>query len=369
MSYLQRLLAITALAAIGMTGLSVAMLALHQPTGATVYAAEQTLAAEAQANLLGLASPAQPARAPAQQPLGWQSWQQLGGAITSAPAVVSWGGGRIDVFARGPGGEIVQTTFDGGRWVGWSTPSDLRGIVLRSAPSCTSLRPGTLNCVALRDGSAGVMQFWWDGQRWGWNDLGGDASSAPTIVAWGQGRLSVFVRNFNGNLIHKYWQQNVTDWTPPSWEAVGSGAIASAPSCTSRGVGIIDCFALDSNGIVRQLYYDESAPAGRRWAGWIQLSAPAGIRGGSPPTAVGWNRNTLDLFVRGSDLRLYHVSYSGRWGQSWAAVSDRFITSAPTCARVGDNQIGCFAELLDLQSSDTLMLNTTPGLSYTTARR
>jgi hypothetical protein len=188
-------------------------------------------------------------------------------------------------------------------------------------------------------------------------------------VAWGKGRLSVFVRNFNGNLIHKYWQQNVTDWAPPNWEVVGNGTIASAPACTSRGEGIIDCFALDSNGLVRQLYYDEAASAGARWVGWLQLSAPAGIRGGSTPTAVGWNRNALELFVRGSDLRLYHLSSNGRWSQSWMLVNDGFLTGSPACARVSPNQIGCFAELLDLQNSDVIRLNIAPGLSYTTTRR
>jgi hypothetical protein len=32
---------------------------------------------------------------------GWGNWEPLGGILTSSPAAVSWGNGRIDIFARG----------------------------------------------------------------------------------------------------------------------------------------------------------------------------------------------------------------------------------------------------------------------------
>jgi len=31
----------------------------------------------------------------------WTDWQSLGGSLASEPGAVSWGGRRIDVFARG----------------------------------------------------------------------------------------------------------------------------------------------------------------------------------------------------------------------------------------------------------------------------
>lgn len=33
--------------------------------------------------------------------MSWSGWQSLGGIITSDPGAVSWGGNRLDVFARG----------------------------------------------------------------------------------------------------------------------------------------------------------------------------------------------------------------------------------------------------------------------------
>ncbi len=300
--------------------------------------------------------------------LTWTAWQDLGGTLTSAPAAVSWGRERITVFARGGNGEIIQTYKEGGNaWTPWRTPSELRGVILRSAPSCASWTSGAINCVALREGYGGVFQFYWNGRGWFTNDLGGDATSAPAIVAWGAGRLSVFVRNSNGNLIHRYWQHNVTDWTPPRWEAVGSGTITSAPSCASREVGVIDCFALGPNGVVMQLYYDERA--GARWVGWNQLMGMATFRATSPISAVGWNRNLLDLFARGPDMRLYQITYSGTWAEPWTVMEERTLIGAPSCTRVEPGRLDCFAQVLDPQAQNTSAFNVAPGLAYRYAQR
>lgn len=332
-------------------------------------------AAAQEARLMGLIQPqaalgAAPAE-PQQQSSGWTAWQDLGGIITSAPAAVSWGSGRIDVFARGGNGEVVQRSRDGsGSWSGWATPGELRGMTLRSAPSCTSIEANTINCVALRDGYGGVTQFWWDGRRWSRNDLGGDATSAPAIVNWGRGRLSVLVRNSNGTVIHRYWAPGLPDWSPPNWEAVGNGAqLFSAPSCTSRDAGIIDCFSLGPTGIVQQLYYDESAPDGRRWTGWFQLTGVASFRGGSTISPVGFNRNQLDLFVRGLDNRLYQITYTGSWATPWTAIDTRTMIAAPGCARVGRNRLDCFGQFLDPQAQSDAYFNIAPGLQYRNTQR
>lgn len=332
-------------------------------------------AAARESRLMGLIQPraalGAPAAEPQQQSLSWTAWQDLGGLVTSAPAAVSWGSGRIDVFVRGSNGEVLQRFKDGaGSWSNWATPGELRGLTLRSAPSCTSIEANTINCVALRDGYGGVTQFWWDGQRWSRNDLGGDATSAPAIVGWGRGRLSVLVRNSNGTVIHRYWAPGLPDWSPPNWEAVGNGAqLFSAPTCTSRDVGVIDCFSLGPTGVVQQLYYDEAAPDGRRWNGWFQLTGVASFRGGSTIAPVGFSRNLLDLFVRGLDNRLYQITYTGSWSTPWTAIDSRTLIAAPGCARVGRNRLDCFGQFLDPQAQSDAYYNTSPGLQYRYAQR
>ncbi|MBO1912168.1 hypothetical protein J4G37_46155, partial [Microvirga sp. 3-52] len=38
----------------------------------------------------------------------WENWVDLGGSLTSAPAAVSWGPNRIDVFARGENQNLIH---------------------------------------------------------------------------------------------------------------------------------------------------------------------------------------------------------------------------------------------------------------------
>src|SRR5262245_38017693 len=46
-------------------------------------------------------------------------WEELGGHITSAPAVASWGVGRLDVFAAGPDRKLEHKSYDGSKWSDW----------------------------------------------------------------------------------------------------------------------------------------------------------------------------------------------------------------------------------------------------------
>jgi hypothetical protein len=84
-------------------------------------------------------------RPPAPRPpvSGWSDWEDLGGVLTSAPAVASWQPNRLDVFGRGQNNAL------------W--------------------------------------HIWWDGTRWSnWEDLGGILTSAPAAVSWGANRIDVF---------------------------------------------------------------------------------------------------------------------------------------------------------------------------------
>ncbi len=87
----------------------------------------------------------------------WSNWENLGGHLTSAPAVASWGTDRLDVFGRGKDGSLLHKWWDGMEWSDWE---DLGGD-LASAPGavswprsyrCLRCRPesGTLACMVER---------------------------------------------------------------------------------------------------------------------------------------------------------------------------------------------------------------------------
>src|SRR5262245_39656100 len=79
----------------------------------------------------------------------WGPWVSLGGKLDSEPAaVVTAGGRRIDVVARGTDATMWLNTWtaERGGWSGWR---DTGGGRITSSPSLTSRTAGTLDAFAL----------------------------------------------------------------------------------------------------------------------------------------------------------------------------------------------------------------------------
>lgn len=72
------------------------------------------------------------------------------GMRSSAPAVASWGPGRLDVFLRGSSGALVHRAFDNGQWYGWNN----RGGVINSSPEAVSWGQGRIDVFARGTGNA-----------------------------------------------------------------------------------------------------------------------------------------------------------------------------------------------------------------------
>ncbi|MDQ6945990.1 MAG: hypothetical protein M3256_06880, partial [Actinomycetota bacterium] len=88
----------------------------------------------------------------------WNGWHSFAGPFVSAPAIASWGPGRLDIFGEGTDRQL------------WHA--------------------------------------WWDIGRWGgWEPLGGVLASAPAVAAWGTQRLDVLVRGSDDQTWHKWWGQ------------------------------------------------------------------------------------------------------------------------------------------------------------------
>jgi hypothetical protein len=310
-------------AALGLIALTVA-LALWAPPARPAAADALALGL---AESLALASP--PAAPPAQAQL-WSPWRGVGEwGASSAPGAVSWGLGRLDVFARGDDGRLIHGYTDGAGWY-WEDTL-FRDVTLRSQPSCASWGGRTISCVALREGSAGVWQFYYDGAGWGQSDLGGIAASAPSVVSWGPGRLDVMVRGQDEAMYWSSWQDGT--WNL-SWTRI-DGVLRSAPACTSRRVTSLDCFALDTRGQVSQIIYE-----GERWSGWAPI--PGGL-GTSSPVATSWRGERVDVFVRGSSGRLYQSTWNrgGAWSP-WLEITTEALSTAPSCVSWGPGRIDCF---------------------------
>ncbi len=135
------------------------------------------------------------------RPGAWSGEEDLGGILTSDPAVTAWGPNRLDCFYRGQNNHMWHRWWDGNAWSG---EEDLGGI-LTSDPAVAAWGPNRLDCF-YRGQNNHIWHRWWDGNAWsGEEDLGGELVSAPTVAAWGPNRLDCFYRGQNDHLLHRWF--------------------------------------------------------------------------------------------------------------------------------------------------------------------
>ena len=148
-------------------------------------------------------------------------WEPLYGTETSDPVPVSWGAGRIDVFARGQNSQLWHKYYNHG-WSGW-TDEGLKGLVTNGGPAATTWGQGRLDLFA-RGNDNQLYHKWFSNNRWsdnrdgfpaGWEPLGGQLTSDPSAVAWSPNRIDVFAIGPSHDLIHKWWTQKRRFRTPP----------------------------------------------------------------------------------------------------------------------------------------------------------
>src|SRR4051794_32981044 len=82
---------------------------------------------------------------------GWHEWEDLG-AIEDGPGVSSWNPGRLDVFAGAPIAEgpvswhqLGHRAWDGDHWTEWDRP---RTRAFKSSPAAVSWGPGRIDVFA-----------------------------------------------------------------------------------------------------------------------------------------------------------------------------------------------------------------------------
>lgn len=187
----------------------------------------------------------------------WSNWESLGGPVSSAPAAISRGNNRLDVFARGMHNEAAHKWWNGNEWSHWEN----LGGPISSAPSATSWSMNRIDLFA-RGLSNEMAHKWWDGAGWsGWENLGGLLSSAPSAVSWGHNRIDCFALASDNSVIHKWWHG--VGWS--DWENLG-GQFISSPTAASFRKDRIDLFAISSANHLWHRWWD-----GRQWNVWEDL--------------------------------------------------------------------------------------------------
>ncbi len=120
-----------------------------------------------------------------------------------------------------------------------------------------------------------------------------------------------------------------------SWggfESLG-GILTSPPSAVAWGPNRLDVFVRGTNNAMYHRWWDGSA-----WGGFESLAGNIT----SPPTAVSWGPNRLDVFALGDDNALWHRWWDGSaWG-GWESLGGN-LTSPPAAVAWGENRLDVFA--------------------------
>lgn len=235
----------------------------------------------------------------------WTPPIDLGGALASQPAAVSWAQGRLDVFARGTDNALWHRFFAGGRWSGW----EKLGGVLTSAPAVAAWAPGRLDVFARGGGDALYHKFYVSGQGWSpWERLGGVLSSSPAVASWANRRLDVFARGGGEAIYHKWFTG--TAWY--GWERLG-GTATSQPAVASAGYGRLDVFirGADSAMLLR------SYARGSGWTGWT--SRGGGFASGPGAMATGEEMRVVGRSPNGYVYESVRANPASAWSR-WARI-------------------------------------------------
>lgn len=87
----------------------------------------------------------------------WSQWEDLGGNITSAPAVSSRSSNRLEVFARGQSNQLITKTWNGSRLSDWQYISG----TFTSDPTAVSWGPNRTDVLAKGTNNA-LLHIWRD---------------------------------------------------------------------------------------------------------------------------------------------------------------------------------------------------------------
>lgn len=244
----------------------------------------------------------------------WTGWWSLGGQAASAPAIASWGPGRLDVFATAVDGALWHRWWEG-EWQPWEW---LGGSLAEgSTLAAMAPAPGRLDLFA-----RGVDRALWHRSLgnggWGaWEPLGCCISSDPAAASVESSQVHVFVERTSGGL----WDLTVEAASGASiWRRLGGRRMtATQPAATSSSPGRIDVFIRGGTGDLWHRFTD-----GGQWHPWEALGCC--LR--SIPAVASWGSGGFDLFGRGPDDQLWKRRFSGVWG-AWEKLGGQ-LTAAPS---------------------------------------
>lgn len=224
--------------------------------------------------------------------------------LSTEPAGVRDAHGNVDVFAAGPGGDVLHRRYIVNR--GWQPWQSLGGSLVGS-PGALRLPDGTSR-VYIRGTTGGLYEGKLDaaGAFHGWTSARATGlTSRPYPVRLPSGVVQVFY--LSGTTL-RYSQFTAADAPAGAANLGGTLAAGVAPAAVVTGSGTVIAFGTVAS---THAVWTRSL-AGGRWGGWTNIggSTTGDLAAASPAAGV------ADLYVRGGSAgSLFARRFaSGRWG-------------------------------------------------------
>ena len=270
-----------------------------------------------------------------------QAWHDVGievAGLTSprVPAgaqvgVVSRSTDKLDIFVTDRNGVILTAAWEPSFpdwWHGWwelnggrAAPGASVHGVSRSTDKLDIFVIGTDSRVYT---AAWEPSFpdWWHG--W-WQLNGGIAAPGAhvTVVSRNTDKLDVFVVGTDGRVYTAAWEPSFPDWWHGWWPIGDIRVPQGAPiHAVSRSADKLDIFVTDVNGVIMTAAWEPAFTDG--WHGWWELNGGRATPG-APVTAVSRSADKLDVFVVGTDGRVYTAAWEPSfpdWWHGWWSIGD-----------------------------------------------
>jgi SpoIID/LytB domain protein len=233
--------------------------------------------------------------------VGWQPWRSLGGVIVGGPTVVRRPTGALVVWARGLTGQLYLGTLrSDGQWLGWRA----QGGVLTSRPYPVVLPDASLY-VFFRGGDGALWYGRWSaGLTWlGWRSLGGQpaVTSGPAGAATGGSAVTVVIAGTDGTLSTR----SLTAGTWGPWRPIG-GSSQDDLAAASPSAGVLDIYLRGGAGtlVTRRA-------VGTTWSDWADVGG--GLAAGPWADAVEGTGRT-EIWVVGTNGAMYLRGHTSTWG-------------------------------------------------------
>jgi len=285
--------------------------------------------------------------------IGWPVLQSPKLLPKTQIGVVSRSADKLDIFVTDKNGTILTAAWEPAFtdwWHGWWVLNNGKAkagaplnTVSRSANKLDTFVIGTNKKVYT---AAWQPSFpdWWHG--WWTIQNGMAALGAPvTAVSRSKDKLDVFVVGTDGYVYTAAWEPAFADgWH--GWWRIGNVKFpqGSAIHCVSRSANKLDIFGTDVNGRVMTAAWEPAFTDG--WHGWWQIKGGKAAPG-APVTAVSRSTDKLDIFVVGTDGRVYTAAwepaFTDWWHGWWPIGASKFPAGAPIhCVSRSANKLDVF---------------------------